>query len=285
MGYLYGLGYVGFHSADLDGWARFGTEVLGGELAGRSEPQEPLLIRLDDRAFRIMVSEGPDAFSCAGWEVPGYREFDALLEHLSAAGVPVKEEPELAPLRRAARVASCLDPAGNRLEFFCAALKPKAPARPARADVRYVSGALGLGHVVFTVPDLAESLHFYLDLLGFKLSDNIRGAHFMRVNRRHHSVSFREIPGPSQFRHFSLEVEDIDMVGRTLDAAERAGTPVSCGLGRHVNDLMVSFYMKTPSSYEVEFGCQGRQVDDTTWTANSYDAASLWGHTRTIPVP
>jgi 3,4-dihydroxy-9,10-secoandrosta-1,3,5(10)-triene-9,17-dione 4,5-dioxygenase len=285
VGYLYGLGYVGFQSPDLDNWASFGTEVLGGELTGRSEPEEPLLIRLDDRAFRIMVSEGPDAFGCAGWEVSGYREFDALLEHLTGAGVAVKEEPDLAPLRRVARLASCIDPAGNRVEFFCGALKPKAPIRPARPEVRYVSGALGLGHVVFTVPDIDQALHFYLDLLGFQISDNIRGTRFMRVNQRHHSVAFRELEGESRFRHFSLEVEDLDGVGRTLDAAEQAGTPVSVGLGRHSNDLMVSFYMKTPSGYEVEFGCQGRLVDDATWTTSSYDATSLWGHKRTIPVP
>jgi hypothetical protein len=105
------------------------------------------------------------------------------------------------------------------------------------------------------------------------------------VNQRHHSVAFRELEGESRFRHFSLEVEDLDGVGRTLDAAEQAGTPVSVGLGRHSNDLMVSFYMKTPSGYEVEFGCQGRLVDDATWTTSSYDATSLWGHKRTIPVP
>lgn len=284
MGYLYGLGYVGFRAADLDAWTRFGTEVLGGEVTAVGGPEDGLRIRLDDRAYRLFVTPGEDAFACAGWEVAGFREFDALLAHLAANDVVVKEEPELAPVRQVARLATCQDPAGNRLEFFTGALRPKLPLRPGRANVRYVSGELGLGHVVFTVPELAPTLRFYQDLLGFRVSDMIGATRFMRINRRHHSLAFRELDGPSRFRHFSLEVEDLDAVGRTLDAAEAAGVVVSCGLGRHTNDHMVSFYMRTPSGPEVEFGCQGRLVDDDSWTSGSYDATSLWGHKRTVPV-
>ncbi len=284
MGYLYGLGYIGFQAADLDAWSRFGTEVLGGEVTPITEPEEGLLIRLDDRAFRLMITRGPDGFAGAGWEVAGYRQFDALLAHLAANGVAVKEQAELAPARRVARLATCQDPAGNRVEFFCGGLRPKLPLRPGRANVRYVAGALGLGHVVFTTPELAATERFYLDLLGFKVSDIIGVTRFTRINQRHHSLAFRELEGPSRFRHFSLEVEDLDAVGRTLDAAEKAGVVVSCGLGRHTNDHMVSFYMQTPSGHEVEFGCQGRLVDDDTWTSGSYDSTSLWGHKRTVPI-
>ncbi|MGY1806981.1 VOC family protein [Blastococcus sp. SYSU D00669] len=281
MGHLYGLGYVGFTARDLDAWARFGTDVLGGEVV---DGDDTVRIRLDERAYRLTVSAGEDAFACAGWEVAGSRQFDELLAHLEHHGVAVKEQPDQAAVRQVARLATCLDPAGNQLEFFCGALRPKAALRPGRTDVRYVGGALGLGHVVFTVPELAPSLHFYQDVLGFRVSDMIGVTRFMRINRRHHSLAFREMEGPSRFRHFSLEVEDLDGVGRALDAAEAAGVPVSCGLGRHTNDHMVSFYMKTPSGHELEYGCQGRLVDDDTWTTGSYDATSLWGHKRTIPV-
>lgn len=284
MGHLYGLGYVGFQSPDLDEWVRFGSDVLGGEVVRDDDPEEAVLIRLDDRAFRLVVTRGEDAFAFAGWEVAGYRQFDELLDHLGAHDVVVKEQPELAAARRVARLASCSDPAGNRFEFFCGALRPKQPARPTRPDVRYVAGALGLGHVVFTVPDLKAAEHFYLDVLGFRVSDIIGVTRFARINRRHHSLAFRELEGPSRFRHFSLEAEDLDAVGRTMDAAERAAVPISCGLGKHTNDHMVSFYMKTPSGHEVEFGCQGRLVDDATWTSGSYDSTSQWGHKRTIPV-
>jgi 3,4-dihydroxy-9,10-secoandrosta-1,3,5(10)-triene-9,17-dione 4,5-dioxygenase len=53
---------------------------------------------------------------------------------------------------------------------------------------------------------------------------------------------------------------------------------MSATLGRHVNDLMLSFYMRTPGGFDVEFGCEGRQVDDEKWIARESTAVSLWGH-------
>ena len=49
-------------------------------------------------------------------------------------------------------------------------------------------------------------------------------------------------------------------------------------LGRHTNDLMTSFYVRTPSGFEIEYGTGGRLIDDDTWKVGAYDAQSLWGH-------
>ena len=37
---------------------------------------------------------------------------------------------------------------------------------------------------------------------------------------------------------------------------------MSATLGRHMNDQMLSFYMRTPGGFDVEFGCEGLEVDD-----------------------
>ena len=43
---------------------------------------------------------------------------------------------------------------------------------------------------------------------------------------------------------------------------------MSASLGRHVNDKMLSFYMKTPGGFDCEYGCEGMQVtDDENWVA------------------
>jgi 3,4-dihydroxy-9,10-secoandrosta-1,3,5(10)-triene-9,17-dione 4,5-dioxygenase len=54
--------------------------------------------------------------------------------------------------------------------------------------------------------------------------------------------------------------------------------PVSATLGRHANDLMVSFYARTPGGFDVEYGTDGRRVDDATWVSRETTAVSLWGH-------
>ena len=75
-----------------------------------------------------------------------------------------------------------------------------------------------------------------------------------------------------------VEVGSADDVGLALDA-RCAGRSRSASLGRHVNDKMLSFYMKTPGGFDCEYGCEGMQVtDDENWVARESTAVSLWGH-------
>ena len=62
-----------------------------------------------------------------------------------------------------------------------------------------------------------------------------------------------------------------------MSQPERVGVT----LGRHTNDLMTSFYAKTPSSFMVECGWGGREIDPPTWQPFELkDGPSLWGHER-----
>ena len=49
-------------------------------------------------------------------------------------------------------------------------------------------------------------------------------------------------------------------------------------LGRHTNDMMTSFYVRTPSGFEIEYGTGGLLVDEENWKVETYDATSFWGH-------
>jgi 3,4-dihydroxy-9,10-secoandrosta-1,3,5(10)-triene-9,17-dione 4,5-dioxygenase len=41
---------------------------------------------------------------------------------------------------------------------------------------------------------------------------------------------------------------------------------------------MVSFYVQTPGGFDIEYGTDGRLVDDGTWISRESTAVSLWGH-------
>jgi 3,4-dihydroxy-9,10-secoandrosta-1,3,5(10)-triene-9,17-dione 4,5-dioxygenase len=75
-----------------------------------------------------------------------------------------------------------------------------------------------------------------------------------------------------------LEVERLDDVGRALERVRKHKVPLSATLGRHMNDEMVSFYVKSPGGFDVEFGCEGLTVDDRRWVARESTAVSYWGH-------
>jgi Glyoxalase/Bleomycin resistance protein/Dioxygenase superfamily. len=150
---------------------------------------------------------------------------------------------------------------------------------------------------VLSTKDDDASLRFYRDVLGFRLRDSMRlppqavgrpadaaptWLRFFGCNPRHHSLAFLPMPTPSGIVHLMIEVESSDDVGLALDRALRKKVPMSATLGRHVNDLMLSFYMKTPGGFDVEFGCEGRQVEDESWIARESTAVSLWGHDFTM---
>ena len=51
-----------------------------------------------------------------------------------------------------------------------------------------------------------------------------------------------------------LEVEQSTDVGRALDIVNDKKLTLAMSLGRHTNDMMTSFYVRTPSGFEIEYG-------------------------------
>jgi hypothetical protein len=75
-----------------------------------------------------------------------------------------------------------------------------------------------------------------------------------------------------------LEARSMDDVGLAFDRTLKDGLKIMHTLGRHPNDRMFSFYAKTPSGFQFEFGWGGREVDDATWVPGEYHQISEWGH-------
>jgi 2,3-dihydroxybiphenyl 1,2-dioxygenase len=280
---LQGLGYAGFGSDRLDDWRQFGTSLVGLQAVERSSSL--LAFRMDDRKQRIVIDRSlGDGTRFFGWEVADGAALDALAAKLEAAHVEVTPEPQaLADARRVRALVSFRDPAGNRLEAFHGAEIDDEPFRPGRAISGFRTGPLGLGHAVLTVERIDPMLAFYGDLLGFGLSDYMKTpfrAYFFHVNARHHSLALIET-GRNGMHHLMVELFSLDDVGQSYDVALSQKDCVSVTLGRHTNDFMTSFYCKTPSSFMVECGWGGREIDPATWQpVEMQDGPSLWGHER-----
>jgi 2,3-dihydroxybiphenyl 1,2-dioxygenase len=279
---LRGLGYAGFGSDKLEDWRQFGTNLVGFQAVERGNSL--LAFRMDDRKQRVVIDramgEGARFF---GWEVADRAALDELAARLEGARVAVTSEPQtLADARRVRALISFHDPAGNRLEAFYGAEIDDTPFSPGRSISGFRTGALGLGHVVLTVENITPVMAFYVDVLGFRLSDYIEKpfrAYFFHVNPRHHSLALIET-GRNGMHHLMVEMFSLDDVGQSYDVA-LSEDRVNVTLGRHTNDLMTSFYAKTPSSFMVECGWGGREVDPATWQAvEMTHGPSLWGHER-----
>ncbi len=280
---LQALGYVGFGSAALDDWRQFGTGLVGLQAVERSASL--LAFRMDDRKQRIVIDRSlPEGERFFGWEVADAAALDALAAKLDKAGVAVTAESQpLADARRVSGLISFRDPAGNRLEAFYGAEIDDTPFKPGRSISGFRTGPLGLGHAVLTVERIDAVMSFYVDVLGFGLSDYMEKpfrAYFFHINARHHSLALIET-GTNGLHHLMVELFSLDDVGQSYDVAQAGESRVNVTLGRHTNDLMTSFYAKTPSSFMVECGWGGRDIDPATWRpVELTDGPSLWGHER-----
>ena len=272
--------YVGFTSPNFEEWVDFGPNVLGAELAGRG-PDGSVQLRVDDKIRRINVHPG-DANDLAylGWDTENASGLNVAVAKVEAAGILVHCDPELGATRSVAEVAWFLDPFGFRHELSYG-LQDGTTFMPGRAISGFVTGNGGLGHTVILVPDLEAAETFYQDVLGFKMSDKIEAGmslRFFHCNSRHHTIAMAGVPGAVGMHHLMLELKSIDDVGSGLDIVNQRKIPLAMSLGRHTNDLMTSFYVRTPSGFEVEYGTGGKLVDDRDWEVGFYDAQSIWGH-------
>ncbi len=294
MSDLKSLGYITVSTSDIDRWRHFAFRVLGFA-EGTGSDASALYLRMDERAARIIVSPGEtDRVLAVGWEVRDHAALHRIKATLDGAGVAFKQlSTDEAEARRVEEVIAFEDPAGTPLEVFHGAVLDHSPViTPFGA--KFVTGDQGLGHIVLPATDPGGVFDFYTDVLGFRSRGAFRvpltprgpkefgpvRVRFLGINERHHSLAIcpaahQRDPGVV---HIMVEVDSLDAVGQALDRINAEGIQLSSTLGRHTNDKMVSFYVRAPGDWDLEFGTDGLRVDETYYTAEEITADSYWGH-------
>ena len=294
MSDLKSLGYITVSTADIDRWRHFAFGVLGFA-EGKGPDPSALYLRMDERAARIIVVPGEtDRVLRIGWEVRDHAALQRVTAALDRAAVAFKRlSVDEAGDRRVEEVITFDDPSGTTLEVFHGAVLDHSPViTPFGA--KFVTGDQGLGHVVVPATDPSAMFDFYTDILGFRSRGAFRvplkprgpkefgpvRVRFLGINERHHSMAI--VPAAHQrdpgVVHVMVEVDTLDAVGRALDRINADGVQLSSTLGRHTNDKMVSFYVRAPGDWDIEFGTDGMRVDETYYTAEEITADSYWGH-------
>jgi biphenyl-2,3-diol 1,2-dioxygenase len=285
------LGYLGLGVKNLDAWEKFATQILGLQSSGTTDDGR-LLLRMDENAYRFALHrDDSDDIAYAGWEVADAAGLRDVAERMRAIGVEAKTaSTEEAAARRVTELIRFNDPNGLACEVFCGpSVQFENPFHSPRAISGFVTGEQGVGHIVVAVPDIQKSLRFYCDGLGFRISDTIDMKFgpakvtmvFLHCNPRHHTLALVPLAAPKRLHHFMLQLRSVDDVGSTMYLVQDKGIEIAATLGRHTNDHMLSFYMRTPSGFEIEYGWGARTVDDATWHVQKHNAPSIWGHRRT----
>ncbi|TWR83684.1 biphenyl 2,3-dioxygenase [Pseudomonas saxonica] len=284
-----GLSYFVAESTDPVQWQRYAQDVLGMMVS--EAPAGGMYVKMDERPFRMLVVPGGESrYLASGWELASERAFNAAIETLDQADVSWRlGTAEQCDQRGVQALLHVTDPSGNHHELSWGHRSDCQPFISPQGVPGFITGDMGLGHTVLPAPNFDATLAFAKEVLGFELSDifNFRPdpsappirIHFLHCkNSRHHSLALAEYPVPSGCVHVMVEVESMTEVGRAYDRSIAHNVPQSATLGQHLNDRMTSFYMKTPSGFDLEYGYGGLLVDWQEHSAFEFTRVSLWGH-------
>ncbi|MET7539603.1 VOC family protein [Streptomyces sp. NPDC005507] len=287
---IHALGYLGFESPRSEQWLTFGPEVLGLQV-GEHGADGAVHLRMDERHRRLSVHPGDEErLAYVGWELAGKAAFEEAVTELTDKGCKprVGDRAECAE-RQVQGVAKFEDPFGFPHEIFYGPVFTAGSFLPGKPMAgTFVAGTDGVGHLVFVVPEITQELEeFATGVLGLELfggwtsatpDGSVAGPQFYRCNPRTHCLGYVGVPGKRGVQHIAIESTHLDDVGRAWDLVqERDDIPVTVTLGRHMSDTLISFYMRSPTGFDIEFGAGGELLPDD-FVQTSPSTSEAWGH-------
>ena len=126
-------------------------------------------------------------------------------------------------------------------------------------------------HAVLRASEPDTMDRFFIDLLGFKLSDKNGHIDFLRCSPDHHSIAIGHAKGPG-LHHMAFELPDLEGLLYAVGRAKRAGYPIEWGVGRHAGPGENVFCMFVePNGFAAELTTEMFQCDDATYPKRSVE--------------
>ncbi len=285
------MGYAVIESMQLAQWKLFLKQGLGLHLADDTDGFQRY--RMDSQACRLLVSKGKaEDIQTIGYQVADERSLACILSRFEERNMKLeRHSDEEAQLRGVDEFYRLRGPKGLGIELYVNAHTGNQPLNMLNSG--FVTGSAGMGHVAMTSKQPVKVQRFFQEFFDARLSDRIHqpmpggmtlDIAFLRLNERHHSVAIaatRELrldPIRTKVQHMNLQVANMDDLSHAFRRCKDLGFEMAHEIGQHPNDLELSFYVITPSGFEMELGWDALAVDESRWTPADYPNISVWGH-------
>ncbi|HEY6255954.1 MAG TPA: VOC family protein [Xanthobacteraceae bacterium] len=126
------------------------------------------------------------------------------------------------------------------------------------------SKPIKLSHVVLNAARILDERAFFIDLLGFRLSDSTEMMEFVRCSSDHHSIALSRAQGPS-LNHMAYEMANFDGLMRGAGRLKQSGFNVEWGVGRHGPGDNVFTYFVEPNGFVTEYTTEVQQIDEVDY--------------------
>lgn len=269
------LSHVALNVADVDAQTAFYRDMVGlhaqmTDTAGRVY----LRCNADHHALMLIPSEarGMDHFAL---ELGGQAELDAAVEALDKAGISIAESAD----GEAGHVRSyrLVDPDGFVVELVAGMEQIDAPFSPSVVTPRRY------GHLTLRVTDLQQTVDFYTDLLGFRISDWL-GDQFcwLRCTPEHHGLALSTHERAPMMHHIAFHVRDMAELVQQTEHLMRHDRVLLYGPGRHGPGQNLFIYFHDAEENIVEFAADMQRIWDEenyqpkVWNPNER-WSNMWG--------
>lgn len=182
-------------------------------------------------------------------------DVDALCEKVRAAGSRIVHEPRGLTTPGGGYGFRFFTPDG--LQFEISSDVARGESRPIE---RWEGLPVKISHIVFHAPDHQAFVKWFVDVLGFKISDWLGDFMcFLRCNSAHHRIAV--LPGPPCLNHVAYDMTGVDGMMRGAHRLKVKGTPIQWGPGRHTAGDNAFSYFVTPGGFAVEYTSDLEMVD------------------------
>jgi 2,3-dihydroxy-p-cumate/2,3-dihydroxybenzoate 3,4-dioxygenase len=243
------LGYVALNVTDVKRALTFYRDLVGLDVTESTDDFAALRCGQDHHNVLLCKAAQPGLKRIA-FDIGSREELNKARLYLGQLGkVEEVSKEELKQLKIVEAVRYREQNSGICLEFFVSMMQMATPFAKRVAHIER------LGHVVFNVKSFDAVLQFFVEKLGFKVSDFVPGfAAFLRCypNPLHHSIAI--LAGDeNRLNHVNFMVHDIDDVGKALHRMRKANVPIVFGPGRHQPSGSIFLYFLEPDRMTLEY--------------------------------
>jgi catechol-2,3-dioxygenase len=236
------LGFVEVRTRDVQAIVDHYTRVLSFEATEQDGATTYLTVGPDHHC--VIVSEGePTGRASIGLTLLG--SIDDAAQALRGAGVETARRADPQP-GIAASLTIAEAGTGTPIHLY---------ERMAVVDVPAIHGLrpTKLGHVASFAPSVVDIQKFYLDVLGFRWSDQVGDFFiFLRCNSDHHAVNFLGSTKNVGLHHTAFEARDIVHLKDILDTLAKHDVRLQWGPGRHGPGHNIFSYHADPDGNRIE---------------------------------
>lgn len=247
------IGHASFVTPDIARQVAYYTEILGLTLVDRT-PQAAYLASTNDH-HSVVVRHG-EAPLCThlAFQVAPLTDLGEFKKQVESHGIKVERSTDAEPHIRDMLVFE--NPAGTKIQVYC----ERQPSSQKFQEKGIVP--VKLGHVAFNVIDVQKVVRFYVEVLGFRVSDWMGDFFaFLRCGPDHHTINLVDSKR-IRLNHIAFELRDWAHVQSSSDYLSRNGYPLIWGPGRHGIGHNIFTYHRDPDGQVVELFCELDRIHD-----------------------